>query len=60
MRAIVPALLTLTLAACNGLSPGSPQSLAGVPDLRPVMQRYYEARATEENGRCRAPSWTGC
>jgi hypothetical protein len=59
MRGIVPALLALTLAACNGLSPGTPQSLAGVPDLRPVVQRYYEARATEENGRCRAPLFDG-
>jgi hypothetical protein len=59
MRGIVPALLALTLAACNGLSPSAPESLAGVPDLRPVVQRYYEARATEENGRCRAPLLDG-
>jgi hypothetical protein len=59
MRGIVPALLALTLAACNGRSPAAPESLAGVPDLRPVVQRYYEARATEENGRCRAPLLDG-
>src|SRR5262245_50816046 len=59
MRGIVPALLALTLAACNGLSPGAPDSLAGVPGLRPVVQHYYEARATEENGRCRAPLLDG-
>jgi hypothetical protein len=52
-------LLAVMLAACNGLSPSTPESLAGVPDLRPVVQRYYEARATEENGRCRAPLLDG-
>jgi hypothetical protein len=52
-------LLALALAACSSLSPGAGQSLAGVPDLRPVVQRYYEARATEENGRCRAPLLDG-
>lgn len=52
------ALLALALAACNGLS-GAGTSLAGVPDLRPVVQQYYEARATEENGRCRAPLLDG-
>jgi hypothetical protein len=30
-----------------------------VPGLRPVVQQYYEARATEENGRCRAPLLDG-
>jgi hypothetical protein len=59
MRGIVPVLFALTLAACSAPSPGVPQSLAGVPDLRPVVQRYYEARATEENGRCRAPLLDG-
>ncbi|MGH6921993.1 MAG: hypothetical protein ACREJ0_30355, partial [Geminicoccaceae bacterium] len=49
--------LALAIAGCSGVS--SPQSLAGVPDLRPVVQRYYEARATEENGRCRAPLLDG-
>jgi predicted small secreted protein len=52
------ALLALALAACNGLS-GAGQNLAGVQGLRPVVQRYYEARATEENGRCRAPLLDG-
>jgi hypothetical protein len=51
-------LLALALAACGGgRSPG--QSLAGVPELRPVVQRYYEARATEENGRCKSPLLDG-
>ena len=50
-------LALLALAACSGAS--SPQSLAGVPDLRPIVQRYYEARATEENGRCRSPLLDG-
>jgi hypothetical protein len=55
---ILPALgLALTLAACGGLGGG--QSLAGVPDLRPILQHYYEARATEENGRCRSPLLDG-
>ena len=62
MRAIpsmaLIALLALALAACNGLS-GAGQDLAGVPDLRSVLQRYYEARATEENGRCRTPLLDG-
>jgi predicted small secreted protein len=56
------ALLALTLApalaACNGAS-GAGQNVAGVPDLRPVLQHYYEARATEENGRCRSPLLDG-
>jgi hypothetical protein len=58
MRPILSALLALALAACSGLS-GSGGDLAGVPDLRPVVQRYYERRATEENGRCRAPLLDG-
>jgi hypothetical protein len=53
------ALLALALAGCHGLSSGAGQSLAGVPGLRPVVQQYYEARATEENGRCRAPLLDG-
>jgi hypothetical protein len=53
------ALLALALAACNGVSPGAGQSLAGVDGLRPVVQQYYERRATEENGRCRAPLLDG-
>jgi hypothetical protein len=59
MRAILSALLALALAACSGLPSGAGQGLAGVPDLRPVVQRYYEARATEENGRCRSPLLDG-
>jgi len=55
-------LLTLTLApaltACNGASSAG-QDLAGVQGLRPVLQHYYEARATEENGRCRSPLLDG-
>ena len=43
---------------CSGAF-GAGQSLAGVPDLRPIVQRYYEARATEENGRCRSPLLDG-
>jgi predicted ATPase len=58
MRTILCALPALALAACNGLS-GAGQDLAGVPDLRPVVQRYYEARATEESGRCRSPLLDG-
>jgi predicted small secreted protein len=56
------ALLALTLApaltACNGASSAG-QDLAGVQGLRPVLQHYYEARATEENGRCRSPLLDG-
>jgi hypothetical protein len=52
------ALLALTLAACSGPS-GTGQDLAGVQGLRPVLQHYYEARATEENGRCRSPLLDG-
>lgn len=56
---ILPTLgLALALAACNALS-GAGQDLAGVQGLRPVLQRYYEARATEENGRCRTPLLDG-
>ena len=50
--------LALALVACNNLS-GAGQDLAGVQGLRPVVQRYYEARATEENGRCRSPLLDG-
>jgi hypothetical protein len=53
------ALIGLALAGCNGASPGLDQSLAGVPGLRPVVQRHYEARATEENNRCRSPLLDG-
>jgi len=58
VRATLSVLLALALAACSGVS-GPGQDLAGVPDLRPVVQRYYEARATEENGRCRSPLLDG-
>jgi hypothetical protein len=58
VRPVLSVLLALALAACNGLS-GAGQDLAGVPDLRPVVQHYYEARATEENGRCRSPLLDG-
>ena len=58
IRRVALALLGLALAACAGLS-GAGQELAGVPGLRPVVQRYYDARATEENGRCRAPQLDG-
>jgi hypothetical protein len=58
MRAILAALLALALGACSGLS-GAGQDLAGVPGLRTTIQHYYEARATEENGRCRAPLLDG-
>lgn len=57
MRAACAALLALALAACNGVS-GS-QNLAGVQGLRPVVQGYYQARATEESGRCRSPLLDG-
>ena len=40
------AVLAVALVGCSGQSPDG-QSLAGVPGLRPVVQRYYEARATE-------------
>jgi len=53
-------LVALWLAACaDGLAPGSGGSLAGQPGLLPVVQQYYERRATEENGRCRAPHLDG-
>jgi hypothetical protein len=58
VRAALSALLALALGACNGVS-GSGQDVAGVQGLRPVVQRYYEARATEENGRCRSPLLDG-
>jgi hypothetical protein len=63
VRAIVGLILlvlglALVLAGCTGVGPTG-QSLAGVPDLRPVVQRYYEARATEEGGRCRSPLLDG-
>jgi hypothetical protein len=38
-------------------SPGG--SLAGEPGLLPPVRQYYEKRATEENGRCRAPLLDG-
>jgi hypothetical protein len=58
VRARLAALLAPALAACSGAS-GPGQDIAGVPGLRPVVQRYYEARATEENGRCRSPLLDG-
>jgi hypothetical protein len=58
-RALSFALIALPLAACSGLAPTPRQSLAGVPGLLPVVQRYYEARATEENGRCLSPLLDG-
>jgi hypothetical protein len=58
VRAAPSVLLALALAACNGVS-GPGQDIAGVQGLRPVVQRYYEARATEENGRCRSPLLDG-
>lgn len=53
-----PVLAALALAACS-LSPQASQDLAGVPGLTPVVQQYYERRATEENGRCRTPLLDG-
>ena len=59
MRALVRLILpVLLLAGCSSLGPGQ-QDLAGVPGLRPVVQHYYEARATEEGGRCKAPLLDG-
>ena len=52
------AAIAVALGGCSGMSPAD-QSLAGVPGLHPVVQRYYEARATEENGRCRSPLMEG-
>lgn len=57
-RFSLPALLALVLAACH-LSPTASETLAGMPGLMPVVQHYYEARATEENGRCRTPLLDG-
>jgi hypothetical protein len=51
-------LIALALGACS-LRPDASQSLAGQPGLWPVVQRYYETRAAEENGRCRAPLLNG-
>jgi hypothetical protein len=51
-------LLALALAACH-LSPTASETLAGMPGLTPVVQHYYETRATEENGRCRTPQLDG-
>ena len=54
-------LLALSRSPPAAALSGPGQDLAGVPDLRPVVQRYYEARATEENGRCRSRRcWTAC
>jgi hypothetical protein len=58
-RALFLAPIALALAACSGLAPNPSQSLAGVPGLLLVVQRYYEARATEENGRCLSPLLDG-
>lgn len=54
----VQAVLALALAACS-LSPTASENLAGIPGLMPVVQQYYERRATEENGRCRTPLLDG-
>jgi hypothetical protein len=54
------ALALLWLAACaDGLAPNPGGSLAGEPGLLPPVRQYYERRATEENGRCRAPLLDG-
>jgi hypothetical protein len=57
-RSPLQAMLMLALAACQ-LSPTASENLAGVPGLMPVVQQYYERRATEENGRCRTPQLDG-
>ena len=57
-RQLLPALLALALAACH-LSPTASETLVGIPGLMPVVQQYYERRATEENGRCRTPQLDG-
>jgi hypothetical protein len=62
LRGLLPilVLMALALAACvEGLAPAPGSSLAGQPGLLPVVQQYYERRATEENGRCRAPLLDG-
>jgi hypothetical protein len=53
---LLATMIILVLAACSS---DSFRSLAGVPGLYPVVQRYYDSRATEENGRCRAPLLDG-
>jgi len=58
VKGTLAATIMLMLAAC-GLSPKASQDLAGVPGLTPVVQQYYERRATEENNRCRAPLLDG-
>lgn len=57
-RVVLRALLGLALAGCS-LLPSTNQTVAGVPGLLPVIQQYYERRATEENGHCRAPLLDG-
>ena len=52
-------LLAVMLGGCMDPKRDPTQSLAGVPRIYPVVQQYYEARATEENGRCRAPLLEG-
>lgn len=62
MRKVLLALASIPpwLAACADGPLSSPGTgLAGEPGLRPVVQRYYDARATEENGRCRSPLMDG-
>jgi hypothetical protein len=52
-------LATMTILALAACSSDSFRSLAGMPGLYPVVQRYYDSRATEQNGRCRAPLLDG-
>ena len=52
-------LIGLALAGCSSASGSTDPNLAGVLGLRPVVQSYYEARATEEHGRCRSPLLDG-
>jgi hypothetical protein len=59
-RILTMLLCGLWLAGCSG-APGQSRAweLAGQPGLLLEVQNYYETRAVEEGGRCRAPIMQG-
>lgn len=57
-RGLALLLCGLWLAGCGGALNQS-QELAGQPGLMLQVRNYYETRALEEGGRCRAPIMEG-
>jgi hypothetical protein len=59
-RALAALLCGLGLIGCSGDPSQNPAwELAGQPGLLLKVQNYYETRALEEGGRCKAPIMAG-